>query len=332
MHKLALRYLAPLSLSVLLAWNATAARAELHFPETAADAGQVYTGKELAHTFTFVNQGQDAVEIIEARASCGCMTPRLEKRIYQPGERGDLRLEVNTFTQPAGPHAWTVQVRARSGSNVEEVGLRLTARLITEVSIQPAALILFTDQAVAHELVLTDTRPQPLTATAVQVNLAGVKPTLATRAQDGGRAVQKIRLEVTADCPEGRHEEFLHIVTDDAEYRDLKVPLIVVKRSRQRLAATPSQVTLTAPPGQPAPSRIILVRDNDDQGVVIDKVEADDPAVICQWAPGPNAMATVKIRVDRTRVRGNSLQAIVQVHVSKPQPDVLLIPVSCTLP
>jgi hypothetical protein len=330
-HGLASRHLAAVLLGVLLVGNMTAVRAELHFPKTEADAGQAYTGKELAHTFAFVNEGREAVEIVEARASCGCLTPQLEKRVYQPGERGALRLEVNTFTQPAGPHAWTVQVRTRSGADVQEVGLRLTAQLLTEVSIQPAALVLFTDQAVAHELVLSDTRPQPLTATSVQVNLAGLKPSLTARGQEGGRALQTIRLEVTADCPEGRHEEFLHILTDDPEYRDLKVPVIVVKRSRQRLAATPSQVTLTAPPGQPVPSRIVLVRDNDDQGVVIDKVEADDPAITCQWAPGPNAMATVKIRVDRARVRGSSLQAIVQVHVSKPQPDVLLIPISFTI-
>src|SRR5207237_7508843 len=112
-HRLALSRLAAVSLILLVAGSATAAGADQHFPETAADAGQVYTGKELAHTFAFVNRGPEAVEIVEARASCGCLTPRLEKRVYQPGERGELRLEVNTFTQPAGPHAWTVAVRCR---------------------------------------------------------------------------------------------------------------------------------------------------------------------------------------------------------------------------
>src|SRR5205823_6646226 len=100
---------------------------------------------------------------------------------------------------------------------------------------------------------------------------------------EGGQTTQSIRLAVTEDCAQGRHDEFLHLRTDDPEYQDLKVPVTVVKRSRQRLAATPSEVTLTAPPGQPVPSRIVLVRDGDGQGVVIDRVEADDPAVLCQW-------------------------------------------------
>jgi hypothetical protein len=328
-RKLDGRHLAGVSLTVLLAWCATDARADLHFPETAADAGQVYTGKELAHTFVFVNQGREPVEIVAARASCGCLTPRLDKRVYQPGERGELRLEVNTFTQPAGPHAWTVAVRCRSGADSTEVGLRLTAHLVTEVSVQPAALILFTDKPVSHELVLTDVRAQPLTATDVRAGLPGLQASVGEQGRDPlGHAVQKIRLAVTEECPEGRHEDFLQILTDDPGYRDLRVPVTVVKRARQRLAATPGEVTLTAPPGQPAPSRIVLIRDNDDQGVVIDKVEADDPAVTCQWAQGPNKMATVRVRVDRAQIRGNSLHATVQVHVSRPQPDVLLIPVT----
>src|SRR5437588_2843981 len=101
-HRLGSRQAVAVALALALAGLTADARADLHFPETAADAGQVYTGKELAHTFAFVNRGPEAVEVVEARASCGCLTPRLEKRVYQPGERGELRLEVNTFTQPAG--------------------------------------------------------------------------------------------------------------------------------------------------------------------------------------------------------------------------------------
>jgi hypothetical protein len=324
---------AAVALAVFLAWLTPGARADLHFPQPEADAGVVYTGKELTHRFAFVNRGPEAVEIAEARASCGCMAPRLDKRLYQPGEGGELRLEVNTFTQPAGPHAWTVTLRCRSGGGEQEIGLRLRAQLVTEVSVQPAALILFTDKAVSHEFVVTDVRPRPLTVTDVRAGLPGLKPGVGERGRDpAGHAVQKVRLAVTEECPEGRHEEYLQLVTDDPDYRDLKVPVTVVKRPRQRLAATPGEVTLAAPPGQPVPSRIVLIRDSDDQGVVIDKVEADDPAVSCQWAQGPYRMATVRVRVDRAQVRGNGLHATVQVHVSKPQPDVLLIPVSCQLP
>jgi hypothetical protein len=317
------------ALALFLARVPPECRADLQVPQAEADAGVVYTGKELTHCFSFVNRGPEVVEIVEARASCGCLAPRLDKRVYQPGEGGELRLEVNTFTQPAGPHAWTVTLRCRSGGGDQEIGLRLRAQLVTEVSVQPAALVLFTDKAVGHDFVLLDVRPQPLTVTAVRAGLPGLRATVGERGRDpSGHAVQKIHLAVTEECPEGRHEEFLQIFTDDPGYRDLKVPITVVKRARQRLAATPGEVTLTAPPGQPVPSRIVLIRDSDDQGVVIDKVEADDPAVTCRWAQGPNRMATVRVRVDRAQVRGDGLHATVQVHVSKPQPDVLLIPIT----
>src|SRR5205807_1418051 len=112
------------------------------------------------------------------------------------------------------------------------------------------------------------------------------------------RLVCKIAVEPAPDCPEGRHEEAVVLYTSDPEYRDLTVPVTIVKRSRQRLSAAPREVTLTAAPGQPLPARIVQLRDPRDQPVLIETVTADDPAITCRWAPGPGNAATLRIRVD----------------------------------
>ena len=79
-----------------------------------------------------------------------------------------------------------------------------------------------------------------------------------------GHWTWRVKLEVASDLPEGRHAEIIDFFTDDPMYTHLRVPVTVVKRSRQRVTATPETVTLTIPAGQPVPSRLLLVRDADN--------------------------------------------------------------------
>jgi hypothetical protein len=311
--------------------GAPTARAELEFSETRAEVGDVRSGPVLSHAFRFVNQGPATSDIIDVRASCGCLTPRLERRSYAPGEEGRLVLEVNTLTQAAGPHTWRLDLRARTGSNLQDVALLLSGTLVTEVTVQPAALSLFVDRAVSEEVVVTDLRSTPFTIVAVAATSPAVPVHAGVRYRDAaGHWTCRIAVQVADDYPEGRHEETLSIYTDDPLYRELKVPLTIVKHLRQRLSAAPAEVGLQAAPGQPLPSRIVLLRDRDNQPVVVSDVQADSPAVTCQWARGPDNMATVKIHVDGAQLPAGSLRTTVHVRVSAPVPEVIDIPVSCS--
>jgi len=82
----------------------------------------------------------------------------------------------------------------------------------------------------------------------------------------------------------------------------LRVPVTVVKRLRQRLTATPNRVTLTVPAQGAVPSQLLRIRDGNDEDVEVDRVTADDPAILFQWSKGANRVATVKISLDGQRV------------------------------
>lgn len=311
----------------------TGGRAELRFLQPTVHVGVIRSGMPLTHRFVFVNDGAQDLEITEARASCGCLAPRLEKRQFRPGEEGAVMVDINTLSQPAGPHSWTVFVKARSGDAAWEMPLLLGADLVTEVTVQPAFLAIYTDRAATQDFVLTDHRPKAMNVVSVRASSPRLRPRVYDCRRDGpDKTITQIRMSVAEDYPDGRHEEAVFIDTDDPSYRELKLQVIIIKRSRQRVQAAPHQVALTAAPGQPIPSRIVLIRDGDDQGVVVEKVVADDAAVVCTWAQGPNKMATLRVRVDRDRLHGESLESAVHVYVSKPQPDVLTIPVRFTSP
>lgn len=55
--------------------------------ELPAEPGQ----EEIVAVFRFENTGEEAVEIGKIRSSCGCTVPVLEKRVYAPGESGEIR-------------------------------------------------------------------------------------------------------------------------------------------------------------------------------------------------------------------------------------------------
>jgi hypothetical protein len=319
---------------VLLALNAFGAHshAQLQFSELTADAGEVRSGPVLSHRFAFVNSGAEPAEIIDLRTTCGCLTPQVPKRLYAPGEAGSLVLEVNTLTQPPGPHAWRVQVLYHSGTHEQEIPLQLNAQLITEVTVQPSALTISAEHAVSHELVLTDLRPKPLTVTAAKTTSPRLSAQMEEPSQDAqGHAVRRIHLAVGEDYPPGRYEEAMFLYTDDLAYRELKVPVTIVKRPKQAVSALPAQVDLAAAPGQPIPSRIVLIRGADDQGVQVERVTADDPAIHCQWVQGPNNAATVKVTIDRAQLRGTQLHSAVHVEVGKPAHETLTVPVTCSI-
>jgi hypothetical protein len=324
------RLLSMLAAAALTALSAPTARADLSFANSAVDAGEVRSGAPLKQTFAFVNEGKAAVEITDLRTSCGCVKPKLDRHAYAPGEGGEIVLEVHTLSQPAGEHTWRLQVAYRAGGEAREAELSIRGRIVTEIAVQPAALTIFTGNAAAHEIVLTDLRERPLSVTGVHTSSPHLKAEVGPTTADGaGHRVVRITLSLSPSCPEGRHEETVAILTDDSGYRELTVPVTVVKRPKQAVTASPGTVSLSAARGQPVASRIILLRPAGDAAVAVERVEADDPAVVCTWAAGPDRCATLKVSIDRAKLPADGLRSAIHVHISKSASETITVPVTC---
>lgn len=318
-------------LCLLLATSA--AQAELVFRAPTVDIGQIRAGAPLAHRFEFVNRGPESVEIVGIHVECGCLTPKLAQETYGPGETGEITLEISTLTQSSGPHAWDLDVAYRTENRDGKAKLTLRASVVTEITVEPAAVVVFADGPAGHEVLLTDLRPKALEIGGIHTSSTQIKARVTERFRDAkGHEVRRIRFDVAEDYPVGRRSELIEIVTDDPAYRELKVPLTIIKRSRGRVAAMPDEVCMRRSPGQPIPSRMILLRDARQEPVVVDTARSEDPSVACQWARGPGAMATLKIRIDASRLGPSGLKTLVHVRVSKPEVQEITIPVGCTPP
>jgi hypothetical protein len=305
------------------------ARAQLHCEQPAVQTGDVHSGAALSHRFALVNDGKQTIEILDVTPSCGCLTPRADRLVFAPGARGSIRLDINTLTQAAGPQSWSVTVRYREGHEDHELALQMAATIVTEVSVTPPALVLYTSSSIGHELTLTDRRATPMNVTAVQPSSPQLRIRLGDwQRNDEGHSVRTVALEVSPEFPEGRHEEVIQIFTSDPEYRELKIPVTIVKRARQIVSASPDTLSIATAANETIPSQLVFLRAVDDQDVVVERVECDSPAVACQTAAGPGHRATLKIQIDRAKVTGDAMQGKIRVVLRQPAGQTVTIPVS----
>lgn len=313
-----------LCLSVALAG---AGRAELVCPQPIHDAGELRTGAPLRHRFVLTNAGGAAAEITAVKPGCGCLAARTERTHLAAGETTTVAVEVNTVTQAAGPNAWRVTVHYREGDEVRPLPLAITARLVRDVAIEPAALLLHTAAPLRAAFTLTEITDQPLVLRAA----ACASPHLrlhaeAPRRRPGGWE-RRIEVEVLASLPAGRHEDVAVLYTGDSRYPELKAPLTVVKQAARPVQLAPETVRLSAAPGVPLPARIILLRGANDSPVEVERVEASHPCLQTTTARGPGTHSTLRLRIDETRLPPGPFTGSVRVLLRQPAGEELTLPV-----
>lgn len=68
----------------------------IHFPETQHDFGSVKEGDKVDYVFSFENSGTSNLEISDVKTSCGCTAALVSKKTLAPGEKGTLKVELDT--------------------------------------------------------------------------------------------------------------------------------------------------------------------------------------------------------------------------------------------
>lgn len=305
----------------------------LHCPAPVVARGEVKAGPPLAQAFDLVHRGAaGTLAITRVEAGCGCVRRGLSAETLQPGQSALLAVEINTLTQPDGPNRWQVAVGYRhdvpgAAPQSGEVLLTLTATLSREVVISPPQVALSTAGAAAHDLVVTDRRPTPLTILRAASSSPHLTATVAAPAvgADGVRR-QTVALALSADAPAGEREETVVLQTGDPAYPEFRVPVRVVKRAAGGVRVAPETVAVRLAPGTPEVSALVQLRSADGSNVRVLDARADAPEVTARW---PDAAAPVTaVRVTVAAVRPGETQ--LRVRLAEPAGQVVVIPVVWT--
>src|SRR5262245_608534 len=184
---------------LLLEMTASSLRADLRLAEPVVDLGEIRAGVRLTKTVSLVNGPASVAEVVEVRGSCGCVSPRVEPRVLPPGGVASLQLSINTLGEGAGPHAWKVAIRYRQGNEIKDIELSLRAKIITEITIQPASMTLVTEGGLTQTVLLTDLRPAPMKVKQVVASADFLRARLFEQGPDGKTWTAKILLEVARE-------------------------------------------------------------------------------------------------------------------------------------
>jgi hypothetical protein len=310
--------------AVLLLVSVGRGDAGLRCVPPSVDLGEIRGGPVRQHRFELVNEGTDAIEILDLPRSCGCLEPRLDRRNLRPGEKASLLVDLRTSGQPNGLRSWNLRVRYRDGSTVREELLILSATIRNEVTVQPAILALEVRDTLRQEIVVTDLRAKKLKVTSVQPSHPSIRPTVQSEA--GG--ITKIMIEVSAaSLKPGRHDAMLNIVTDDPLYSPLQLPIALTRAEKSPVSVTPPQVQLRVTADAPVTSGLVRLRASEGQKVVIKTVEVDDPRITATWAPGPGDDATIKVRFNAGVLVIYTGTPVIRVRLEQPAGADLRIPV-----
>jgi hypothetical protein len=305
-------------LALLLACPALTS-AQLRFTQPVVNLGDLRGGPVYSHRFEFVNDSAKPIEIVDFRLGCGCLQPLLDQRVYQPGEKGTLHINIRTLGQPQGGRTWQAQVQYRDAGMPAECAIAIGANLHNEISVEPSIVAMTVETALRQEITIKDHRKSPMKIISVRVST----PAIGVIMQPTSGGITKVTIEVSrAGLTAAKQDELLTIYTDDPHYRHLQVPIMLTKAQRNKVSAAPDNVSLIG-----AGSQIVRLRGIYDQRVRIEKVNADHRAISCTYAAGPGDDATLKIVVNAAMLTSPSVVATVTVHCAEPAGTVLTVPV-----
>lgn len=202
----------------------------LAFEQYYVSLRDVAPSEEVYAYFSFHNVGKVTVTINDLQASCGCLLPQLKKRVYAPGESGDILLRIRTTAQQPGPKEFSVKV-LYTDTQPRSHTLFLRAVFPKEqLYARPMSLAVHQlgSSPVEQEVIVTDLRKSPSEVLGVASNSdfvhAAVMP--ATTSSTGAK-LQRIKVTVPGPIPAGRHMVLLKIYTNDEKIHEIKVPMQV---------------------------------------------------------------------------------------------------------
>jgi len=254
--------------------------------------GVIDDEKSVSHEFKFTNTGSAPLTITNTHGSCGCTVPALEKKTYEPGESGQIKVTYNPANR-RGAQRTTVTVTSNDAASPSTV-LNLTAEVLPQLMADPQVVgfaqvrrgVPGSSTVKIHSR-RADLRP--MTATANNIRLL-TKLGEGTEVEVGGEKVMEYPLEVTLtpDAEVGPIQGVISIRTSDP---NRTISLNAAGEVVGDLDAKPARVQLSGlQPGQAMKSEVRLTSRDGKPFKVMSVAEA----------PAGQPMFTTQVSEDAT--------------------------------
>lgn len=308
--------------------------APLQATAASVDLGEVKSGPPCSHTFELKNTGSAAVVITAVAPGCGCSKVELSAKQMKAGESVKLTVATSTLTQPEGTAHWPVVVAYSTEADGKpfdgKLELKLSAKLVREVSVIPPLLAVSTATAMSHTLKVEDRRAKPLTVTKAESTSSNVTAEVKAAKTTDGKTVQEVVVTVKEEMAVGSHADTVTLRTDDPACPVLEIPVRVHKRSADGVTATPSAASVRFASGQADASALVQLRGG-GKNVAIKGVECGTAGVTVKFSEDLGPVATVRVIVNAAKA-GASGTCEVTVTLTEPTASKIVIPVAWYAP
>jgi hypothetical protein len=106
--------------------------------KTEHDFGKIDKSKKVTAHIKFRNEGKAVLEIKDIKTSCGCTSAKPEKRVYQPGESGEIAVTFNP-ARFQGPITKTVTIFTNDPEKPQSK-CKIKANIIVDIMVKPRVL------------------------------------------------------------------------------------------------------------------------------------------------------------------------------------------------
>lgn len=188
------------------------------------------TDRVVGARFRFKNLSEHTVTVKSLVPSCGCLNPRLEKKVYLPNEIGEFQLKMETAGESPGQKEYFVDFNYE---DTKERTTRLTFKLelpIRRLVVKPKALVIyqFTPGRTTHPITVSDYRSgNDFKIISAECDTKYAKVVLGNMEINDGLREHKLEVIVEDIVPPGKHNGLITIKTNDVDFPELYVPLII---------------------------------------------------------------------------------------------------------
>ena len=196
----------------------------IHIYETTHDAGTVYEGTKLSHTFSFVNIGKDTLSVT-ARSTCSCSAALLSDKNIPPGGKGKIKIEFNT----KGKIGQTKQGALIRTNDPDNPLVNLTIVAIVKASVKVVPEKLWIDEIAAgekveREILVFDPGDSTLSFEHVNVTEGITARIMPVKVKNDSRVVP-VLLSITGGKKPGEFEKRISVKTNDPVKPELTVTI-----------------------------------------------------------------------------------------------------------
>jgi hypothetical protein len=215
------------------------------FAEQAHDFGPVPRGAKVHHPFVLTNRLNEAVTILDVRASCGCTTGRANASIVPPGRSAIVEAEMDTRNFVDRKETTLFVSLVTASGREAEVRLGVASTILSDLVLNPGSID-FGSVAKGETPRLTLTidrvgspnwRVEKMVSASKVINAA-----LVETARNEAQVSYTLNVSLKPDAPAGIVRDEIRILTNDRETPSIPIPFTA--QIRGELTASPSAMNL----------------------------------------------------------------------------------------